>query len=177
MKDIYIILTKADTYISKMISICTHSNFSHCSLCFDNSFNEFYSFGRKYVRYPFIGCFSEEHSETGVYALFDNVPCKVLKISISDTQYTLMINELERMKIEMNKYKYNYIGVGLGVINKSIDRKYYYYCSEYVYHMLKVGQVLKNEFDNIAIKPTDFDKLGFEVIYEGNLHELKKATI
>lgn len=177
MKNVYIILSKAETYISKMISICTKAEFSHCSLSFDNSFKEFYSFGRKYKEFPFIGCFNEEHTNTGVYSLFDYVLCKVLKIEITDTQYKLMINEVNRMKKEMGKYKYNYMGIFAGIINKTYKRDYYYYCSEYVYHMLKVGQVLKNEFDNIPVNPIDFDKLGFEVVYEGNLHELKKATI
>lgn len=176
MKKIYILLTKTNTIFAKGIRLYTQEEYSHSSLCLDNNFEFFYSFSRKYKYNPFIGCFSKESINEGVYSMFNNIPCKVLELQVSETQFKLILNEINTMKKEMGKYKYNYIGILFAIANKPYHSTNRYYCSEFIYHILKISKILTNEFDNVCIKPTDFTKLGFNVIYEGNLHELYKIN-
>lgn len=172
MKKIYIILTKTNTIFAKTIRAYTKQEFSHSSICLSEDFKDFYSFSRKYTHNPFIGCFSIENTNKNVYSLFDNIPCKVLEVEVTDYQYDLIKTEIENMLCNKDLYKYNYFGIVYAIVNKPYNANNRYYCSEFVYHILKIGQVLNNEFDKVSIKPNDFLSLNFKVIYEGNLHNL-----
>ena len=48
MKSIYILLTKSTTICSKIVYLATRSEFTHAAISLDSSFNELYTFGRKY---------------------------------------------------------------------------------------------------------------------------------
>ena len=57
MKNIYIILTQSGTIISRIIKIFTHDKVNHASICIDEDFTKFYSFGRLIINNPLIGRF------------------------------------------------------------------------------------------------------------------------
>lgn len=46
MKSIYILLTKSDTYISKIIRLTTDDTYTHASISFTEDLEPLYSFGR-----------------------------------------------------------------------------------------------------------------------------------
>ncbi len=46
MKNIYIILTQSGTIVAKTLQLVTRDEFNHSSLCVDEDFSNFYSFGR-----------------------------------------------------------------------------------------------------------------------------------
>lgn len=174
IKKIYIILSKTDTIFAKGIRVYTKACYSHSSICLDDNFENFYSFGRKYTSNPFIGCFVKENLNKGLFSLFDNIPCKVLEIDVTKEQYDLICNEIKLMEKEFNKYKYNYLGIIFAMANKPHSRQNRYYCSEFMYYLLKKGEVLTNEFDKTSVSPNDLDNLNFKVFYEGNLKKISK---
>ena len=45
-KNIYIILTRSDTFISRLIGFFTKEPFTHASIAFDDSLDRMYSFAR-----------------------------------------------------------------------------------------------------------------------------------
>lgn len=73
MKTIYILLTRSNTYISKLIQLVTSDDYTHVSLAFDEEFSECFSFGRKnpYFALPagliqenLTNCFFNYHKDT-----------------------------------------------------------------------------------------------------------------
>ena len=87
MKNIYIILSQSGTEISKMLRAITKEQYNHSSICITDTFNEFYSFGRKKLNNPLIGGFVLENAFKHVFGKFKTVPCMILKLGITDKQY------------------------------------------------------------------------------------------
>ena len=56
-KKIYIVLTQTYTTIARIIKSITKDNYSHASISLDIKCNNMYSFGRKYIYFPFYATF------------------------------------------------------------------------------------------------------------------------
>ena len=56
-KKIYIIISASDTIPARLIRRATRAEYNHSSICFDDEFKTFYSFGRKVLWNPFYGGF------------------------------------------------------------------------------------------------------------------------
>ena len=96
MKNIYIILSQSGTFISRMLKFFSHDEFNHSSICVDDSFEKFYSFGRIKINNPFHGGFLIENAFTHVFGKFEKIPCMILKLPVTDAQYAIIcatINE------------------------------------------------------------------------------------
>ena len=52
MKDIYLLLTKSDTFISKAIYLVTQDSYTHISISFEENLQPMYSCARKYTYSP-----------------------------------------------------------------------------------------------------------------------------
>ena len=52
MKDIYLLLTKSDTFISKAIYLMTQDSYTHISISFEENLQPMYSCARKYTYSP-----------------------------------------------------------------------------------------------------------------------------
>ena len=46
-RSVYILLTRSDTYFSRLIHLLTAEDYTHVSICLDADLQHFYSFGRK----------------------------------------------------------------------------------------------------------------------------------
>ena len=51
MKDIYLLLTKSDTFISKAIYLMTQDSYTHISISFEENLQPMYSCARKYLKW------------------------------------------------------------------------------------------------------------------------------
>src|SRR5690554_939767 len=67
MKKIYIVLTRTNTILSRLISIIKNDEYTHASISLNKDLNYMYSFGRKNKYNPFIGRFVKENIDEGVY--------------------------------------------------------------------------------------------------------------
>ena len=52
MKDIYLLLTKSDTFVSKAIYLMTQDSYTHISISFEENLQPMYSCARKYTYSP-----------------------------------------------------------------------------------------------------------------------------
>ena len=66
-KKIYIVLTQTYTTIARIIKSITKDNYSHASISLDIKCNNMYSFGRKYIYFPFYGIFLKEDLRKGLF--------------------------------------------------------------------------------------------------------------
>lgn len=172
-KKLYIIVSSSDTIPAKLIRRVTHAEYNHSSICFDENFETFYSFGRKHTWTPLIGGFNKETPSTGVFALYPNSKVCVLSIETDEEKYNSAKSYVEEMYQNRKKYKYNYIGVYLATINKRFKRKKHFYCSEFVADvLLRFGIIEQGELGKV-VKPMDFfDLKSTRIVYRGLMSDL-----
>lgn len=167
---IYIVISKTSTLPSNVIKMWTKEPYAHTSLAMDIELNEMYSFARKKLKNPFHCGFIAEDITTGVFGRDVDTKCRIARLKITKEQYQNLRVNLEKFKKYKWVYKYNYIGI-LGVMfNKAVERKYHYFCSQFVYYILeKSGVKMFNKKPGLA-RPEDFRVWeDLELIYEGKL--------
>ncbi len=59
-KKIYIVLTRTNTILSRMIGFIKDDEYTHASISLDRHLSKMYSFGRKYTYNPFVGFLCSE---------------------------------------------------------------------------------------------------------------------
>lgn len=170
MKDIYIILSQTGTALSRVLKLITGAEYNHASISLYGKLEEMYSFGRVRPMNPVIGGFVRESKSSGTFKRFSNTKIIVLKRSVADDVFYEMLNCLREMYEKRKEFRYNYKGLFLAAAGIHSQKRYHFYCSEFVRFMLiKFGMNEARCLDDI-VKPMDFIKMqGWDVIYKGSL--------
>lgn len=169
-KKIYIILSYTGTILSKIIKLYTRKKYSHTSISLDENLENMYGFGRTNAYNPFNGGFVHESPKWGTFKRFYKTKAVILSLEVSEEQYQGVVDTLEKFKAEEKKYKYNYLGVVFAAFNKPHHKKYRYYCSEFVQHVLEQAKI-KTNLPSLS-RPMDFLNIeNIEIVYEGVLKE------
>ncbi|MFC0414359.1 hypothetical protein ACFFHH_02620 [Cytobacillus solani] len=165
--EVYIILTDTGTLFTKMIRRFTKYPLNHASISFTKELDTTYSFGRKRANNPFIGGFVKEDMNG---KLFRKAKCAVYKCSVSEFEYKQMLNGVRQIEVEKQAYKYNFIGLFGVLLNKKINRKKAFFCSEFVATILNSGGIAISSKHPSLVKPNDLANCEkFSLIYEGQL--------
>lgn len=169
MKNIYIILTQSGTIISRIIKVFTHDKVNHASICIDENFEKFYSFGRLKINNPLIGGFVTENAFTHVFGQFDNIPCIIVKKEITDEEYQKISEEIDEFVTHKDKYKYDFLNLFFAKTPITFNSKNRYFCSGFVAHILQsAGIEPPNDIQKIC--PYEFTHLeNSTIIYEGEM--------
>lgn len=176
-KQIYILLSHSGSILSKLINIYTKTNYTHVSVGLDKDLDQLYSFGRLRPYNPVLGGFIREDILNGTYTRFPNTKCAIYHLTVTEEQYERLNNEIRKFILEQEKYKYNLLGLLGVIINRPVQRKYSYFCSQFV------SEVLNNSGINIIEKtpgltsPVDFLECEeLQMIYEGQLNEYNQKA-
>ncbi len=169
---IYLVFTKTGTWLSKVIYTISNMKYTHTSISFDDHFTKMYSFGRTNPDDPFSGGFVEENLYEGVYKRFSSCECLIYKVEVTKRQFQCLqklVNEFDKEKF---KYKYNLLGL-LGVLfNMPLNRKNYYFCSQFVSEILLKSSVFDCNKDPELVIPSDlFSIENKTLIYQGLVNE------
>ncbi|WP_326828364.1 hypothetical protein [Tissierella pigra] len=140
------------------------------SIAFDEELKELYSFGRLRPKNPIFAGFVKEDIVNGTYARFPNTMCALYSLEINSLQYKKLMRELDKFKRDGEKYGYNLIGL-LGVmVNYPIERKYNYFCSQFVSSLLKSSGIELINKETALTSPRDFRECReLNLVYEGKL--------
>lgn len=169
-KCVYIMISKTSTLPSNVIKMWTKQPYAHTSLAMDIELNEMYSFARKRLRNPFNCGFISEDITSGVFGRDINTKCRIGRLWVTSAQHKKIIRILEKFKKDKSFYKYNYIGIVGIMFNKAVERKYNYFCSQFVYYVLQKAGVDVFEKKPGLVRPEDFRVWkDLEIIYEGKL--------
>ena len=87
MKDIYLLLTKSDTFISKAIYLMTQDSYTHISISFEENLQPMYSCARKYTYSPIPAGIRNESFEKGFYNKNQHIPCALYKLTVKKEIY------------------------------------------------------------------------------------------
>lgn len=163
--EVYIIFTDTKTSLSRMIKTYTQHPYSHVSISFDPGLGEVYSFGRKNVGNAFIGGFVKEDMHNH---LFQRAHCAVYKCSVTPEGYSAIRALIDEMELQHDQYTYNLSGLFGVVMNRGVERKNSFFCSQFIAELLKRGGVRISDKPASLIMPRDIfysDELQF--LYSG----------
>ena len=168
-KKIYIVLTQTYTTIARIIKSITKDKYSHASISLDIKCNNMYSFGRKYIYFPFYGIFLKEDLRKGLFIRNKNALVVIYEIKVTKKQYNKIKDKIK--EIELNNKGYNIIGLLLAHFRIKLHRRKYY-CSEFVYEVLSNKEIEIYNKENTLFKPEELiTNNKFVKIFEGKIRD------
>lgn len=170
MRNLYVVLSKTGTALSKIISRITGDKYTHASVSLDDDLETMYSFGRVNAYNPFVGGFVKESVHYSTMKRFRRSKISVLQVSVDDEKYKQISDYLQTMYANRKEYHYNYRGLFLARRGVYFHRDNCFYCSEFVKDLLeRFNLVDSDEFDRIT-RPADLLRMRRStIIYEGRL--------
>lgn len=178
LKKIFILLTKSQTTISKVIALTTKDVYTHASISFNNSLYPMYSFSREHIHIPLPARIRIEPLFSGFYEKFDNIPCALYETEVDDNKYQNAKTMVEEMFDNRKEYGYNIIGLFCCRLGLAFERKNKFFCSQFVGKVLTDEDIVEMPKPPSLIRPNDFSNTKeLKCIYQGNLHELKEILL
>ncbi len=171
-KEIYLVLTQTDSFLSHLIRVYTGADYNHISIALSSDLEPMYSFGRRQAYNPYWGGFVKEHLHSGTFKRFPRTRAVVLSLSVSETSYNGIRDVLEEMYESKEQFGYDFIGLCLAAIKVEKRRNNKYYCSDFVKTIFRKYNVPGAEDLKTFTAPSDFLSFpGTKVIYRGLLKE------
>lgn len=168
-RKIYIVLTRTNTILSRMIGIIKNDEYTHASISLDSGLYKMYSFGRKYTYNPFVGRFVKENFNEGVYGKHDNLYGLVMEIEVSYEQYRKVENLINEFILNKDLYKYNYMGLINCLLNRESCNDNRFLCSEFVYYILNKSGIINFNKPSNLVRPQDLLNINGRIDFKGNL--------
>jgi hypothetical protein len=168
LKKINLCLTFSGTPYARLIRWVTKDKYSHISLALEEDKDIWYSMGRKGKNKFWVVRFQLENVRERFLEWFPNTEVMILEKEISEDVYYKIKVILDNYSEETTKY--NYLGV-LGVtMNKGIEHKNRYFCSELIANILKEVELLDIDRPPVLTKPMDFlEDDSYIMTYEGDV--------
>lgn len=174
-KEIYILLIRTQSLLSRVIHIATKEPYTHVSIGMASDCTQFYSFARRYARLPLPAGFVHESIESGMMARCKDAPCALYRLNVSQTSYRAIRRKFKRMLPVQRRFQYSVLGTFLCFFGIAYKRRNKYFCSQFVAETLnEVGAMKLTKLPELY-HPVDFAKLPeMELCYEGTLGGLEK---
>ncbi|MBN7772276.1 hypothetical protein [Clostridium aminobutyricum] len=170
---LYIVLTRTNTVMSKLIQVVKNDAYTHAAISLDKELNHMYSFGRRNTYNPFIGRFRKEDINEGVYKFCNTLHGAIIEVEVSKQQYEKAKVILDHFISNSHLYKYNYNGLVHSMLNKPVCNDYSFLCSEFVYHILKESGIADLKISRNLVRPQNLLNIEGRMIYKGNLKKIK----
>ena len=166
-RDIYILITRSNTYFSRFIHVMTDAPYTHASIGLDGLHGDFYSFARKYrlLMLP-VGLIKEEVSSAGDGRIRYQMYC----LRVSPETCSRLRRRLMDMYASRGRYRYNILGVFTAYFHLPFRGRDSYFCSQFVAEALQQCGALELDKDAALVHPADFCAAeGLELVSEGYL--------
>jgi len=180
MKKVYILLTKSNTFCSKIIYQFTKGKYTHASISLDANFEEMYSFARKYKYTMLPAGFVKENLYRGVMGDSDDMNCAVYELEVTNLTYLKLRALINNMEKNKDQYRYNIRGLLGCIFDKKLGREKHFYCSEFVYYALVKSGAIKSGRGHARqiVKPMDLRELpDTREIFKGDIGMLRSKSI
>ncbi len=170
-KRIYIVISQTGTLLSRIIKFLTRDRYNHASLSFEDHLEPMYAFGRLHPYNPIVAGFVKESVHYGTFKRFSGTEALVVAIEVEPDVFDSIKADVEQMYLQKKRYHYNYIGLYAAMFGIQIRHKDWFYCSEFVKHMMKKYRLVEPHALEGITRPMDFLKIsGAQVIYRGKLN-------
>lgn len=158
-RTVYLLLTRSETYFSRLIHHFTDGEFTHASLGLEGPAGHFYSFARKYPRLPFPGGFIREQADRGFFSLHPHIPCCLYELEVSEDTYQFLRRRLQVMYEHRERYHYSILGTLACFFGLPLVRRHHKFCSEFVAELLWESGAVKLGRDPCLTRPMDIGAL------------------
>lgn len=173
MKKIYILLTRSDTILSRVVHLVTADCYTHVSIAFDKSLQPLYSSSRKNGRTLFPAGPCREHLCGGYYQKHGQIPCVLYELPVTDEVYRSVKQQVQYIMENEQEYHFNIIGLILCQLNVPYHRERHFFCSQFVSQVLEENGAIALPKDPTLMKPSDYMELpGLVVRFQGRLRDL-----
>lgn len=178
MKSIYIMLTRTDTALSRIIGAVTREPYTHASLSLDGDFNKLYTFSRLQPERPLPAGFTIESPFYGYMDLHPETACEVYELKISYFSYQHICHKIERMLDNSEIYHYSILGTLYCNFRIPHKRKYHYFCSQFIGELLKESGAAKLPKHESLLHPVDFRYMSeCKLLYHGDIDGFRNYFI
>lgn len=171
---LYIVLTRTNTVLSRLIRLFMNDEYTHAAISLDKDLNNMYSFGRKYIYNPFIGRFKREYIDDGFYRLQKEVPCIVLEVKVSKQQYEKAQSVVGGFISNSHLYKYNYKGLFYNLFDVERYEDKRFVCSEFVYYVLNQSGIADFDIPRNLVRPQSLLDIKSNIVFKGDLKHFGK---
>lgn len=166
-KHIYLLFTNTGTLFTKAIGFYTKADYNHVSIALDLGLKEMYSFGRKNLHNPFQGGFVKEEAQE---EFFQKADCSIYACAVNSMQKQQLKEALSLFTSRKEAYHYNLLGLFGVLLNKPIQRKNAFFCSQFVAYILAEAAIVTFEKPVELITPQDLQQIPkLTRIYQGKL--------
>ncbi len=173
MKSIYIVLTKTDTALSRVIGAVTLEPYTHASLSMDKKLQTLYTFSRLQPEKPLPAGFTVESPYHGYMKLHPETACEVYELRITNLAYHKIKKRLMEMSEQSEQYRYSILGTLYCMFGIPHKRKNYYFCSQFIGEILRESGAVTLPKHESLMHPADYRSLsGCKLLYHGNIHGL-----
>lgn len=177
MTNIYILLTRTNSTLSRAIASHTKEDYVHASIVLDNHLEYGYSFSRRKMNNPLVGGFvKEEYAQWVEY--FKDVQCCIYELEVTGEQYKEIEKIIHAFYEDQEKYKYHFWGLVAQSFKIDYERKNRFFCTQFVAHVLSESGALKLDKQPLHTRSEDFrnhEKL--KLVYEGALKPVLYSVI
>ncbi len=163
-KYLYVIFSKTDTCIGKIIRMATRHEYNHVSLSFCPKLCKMFTFARYRKNSPLAGGFVCERVTRYLFPDRD-AKVKICRLLIEDEEYQKLKQRMARFTKEGKKMRYNSFDALALPLGLDINIKNTYTCLDFVCESLGISVDSIVELENILEKYR---------IYEGSLAEYVK---
>ena len=142
MKNIYILLTRSQTIVSRLVHLSTGDTYTHASIAWDDELTTLCSFARRHTALPLPAGLVREELCGGYYDLHRYMPCALLRLPVEDETHRLLRRQIEEMFTDAAHYRYSIAGLLRCRAGREVERDGRFFCSQFVAGMLeKCGAV------------------------------------
>ena len=174
---VYILLTRSDTWFSRLIRLATDDCYTHASIGLDGPSGPFYSFARKHARFALPAGLVEEAVGVGAGEGRRQIPCCLYELKVPAAVYHRLRRRLAGMYARRELYHYNLLGALSCYFNRPLSRSRHYFCSQFAADLLESCGAVELEKDPGLIRPADFCQMErFHPVYRGELGRLPRAV-
>lgn len=162
---IYVLLTKFPDRGSKVMGLLTRCYYTHASIGLSEDPNTFYSFVKKGFIVEKLTRY--DHSDRPPF------PCQLLELPVPEKIYTRVKAELESYLFVRNMLRYSHVGVFFCLMHIPLRIRSFYFCSQFVAHILKRTNAANLSKPASLWLPRDFKNIpNLQLCYQGNLRTL-----
>lgn len=176
---VYIVITRTNGLIPKVIRTFGSTKFNHVSIAFDNELINTYSFARLQYHAPFVGGLVHEYLERYTLGNKSPVPTAVFALNVSAKEFDRISREVGRI-LGNRDYIYNLFSVASYPLTGGFATSKAYSCAEFVALLLKSLNI-GPDIPAHSCRPDDIYTLLCEakrdsLIYSGDIRGCMKTS-
>lgn len=175
---VYIFLTKSSSPLARLVRKVLPGQWSHACLSLDEGLTQMYSFGARRLLNPFVTGFKRESVFAGAYPKQRSMEVSILRVPVAAEQLRRIREKIIWFEERVDQMKFNTKGMFLSARQQGIEIENRFFCSEFVYYVLRECDVVDFGVPRNLVTPNFFLKLpGSCAIYHGELGVLQDRII